>query len=242
MANYANTQNFGNPLDPDWQKRNLVPVTSPNGQTWNVHKDAASSFENLLKDLHDAGYIPTSSGGFNYRNIRGTNKLSQHAFGNAIDINAATNPQGSAKTDLPPNTAELAAKHGLEWGGLWKNKPDPMHFEWKGPQDQPQPQPNANTAVASATPVVNTGMLASGQPQGNLPTFAQPAVQQQTAALQAPKPQGDPTQWTGGQYAGLLSSGLSAMAAGAPRQTWTPMAWTPYRRPEQFAGFTGLLG
>lgn len=97
-------------------------------------------------------------------------------------------------------------------------------------------------AAPAAPPVVNTGMLASGQPQGNLPTFAQPAVQQQTAALQAAKPQGDPTQWTSGQYAGLLSSGLSAMAAGAPHQTWKPMAWTPYRRPEHFAGFTGLLG
>lgn len=126
---------FGDPRSPGWESQNLVTVRSPNGQTWRVHRLAAPSFEGLLTDLVAAGYNPTSSGGFNYRPIRGGTNLSQHAFGNAIDISAAANPMttGTMRTDLPANTAELAAKYGLTWGGTWKNRPDPMHFEWRGP-------------------------------------------------------------------------------------------------------------
>lgn len=132
MANYARVANFGDPLEDDWQKKNLVTVVAPNGQKFTVHKDAAPSFQGLLNDLGQSGYDVKSDGGFNYRNIRGSDKLSQHAFGNAIDINAATNPLGSSKTDLPQNVSELAANRGLEWGGNWQSRPDPMHFEWTG--------------------------------------------------------------------------------------------------------------
>ena len=139
---------FGDPLSPGWEQNNLVTVKTPNGQSWRVHKLAAPSFEGLLRDLVAAGYNPTSSGGFNYRPIRGGTSLSQHAFGNAIDINAAANPmlKGRLQTDLPPNTAEIAARHGLTWGGTWKNRPDPMHFEWRGPNGQGIKMPAANGA------------------------------------------------------------------------------------------------
>lgn len=139
---------FGDPLSPGWEQNNLVTVKTPNGQSWRVHKLAAPSFEGLLRDLVAAGYNPTSSGGFNYRPIRGGTSLSQHAFGNAIDINAAANPmlKGRLQTDLPPNTAEIAARHGLMWGGTWKNRPDPMHFEWQGPNGQGIKMPAANGA------------------------------------------------------------------------------------------------
>lgn len=141
---------FGDPLSPGWEQQNLVTINTPNGQSWRVHKLAAPSFEGLLRDLVAAGYNPTSSGGFNYRTIRGGTALSQHAFGNAIDINAAANPmlKGQLKTDMPPNTAEIAAKYGLTWGGTWKNRPDPMHFEWRGPNGQGIKTPPANGAGA----------------------------------------------------------------------------------------------
>lgn len=133
MANFANLSRFGDPLSPGWQQNNLTEIQARNGQKWQVHKDAASAFQGLLGDLEAAGYNPTSSGGFNYRSIRGApGTLSQHAFGNAVDINAGTNPLGSMSSDMPPNIGELAQKHGLEWGGNWKSRPDPMHFEWTG--------------------------------------------------------------------------------------------------------------
>lgn len=159
MANFADIRRFGDPSRPEWQKQNLKTIVGPNGQKWQVFAQAAPAFEGLLKDLHDNGYDAKSSGGFNYRTIRGSNKLSQHAFGNAIDINAATNPmlRGQLKTDMPATIAEIAAKHGLEWGGNWKNRPDPMHFEWKGmnfqpPTGQPMQMP-AGTNDAPANPM-----------------------------------------------------------------------------------------
>jgi hypothetical protein len=147
-ANYANTQNMGDPRASDWMEKNIATVKTPNDQKWSVHRQAAPDFQNFLEELHASGYAPVSSGGYNLRNIRGTNQLSQHAFGNAIDINAPANPQGGTKMDLPANVGELAAKHNLEWGGNWKNNPDPMHFEWKGPRDQKTP-----TGVSPTKPV-----------------------------------------------------------------------------------------
>lgn len=132
-ANYANVENMGDPLSPGWKQANIVPV-SVGGANFEVNKAAAPAFQGFLQDLAAAGYSIKSSGGYNYRNIRGSSTLSQHSFGNAIDINAPANPQGGGKSDLPPNVAALAAKHGLIWGGNWSGKErDPMHFEWAGP-------------------------------------------------------------------------------------------------------------
>lgn len=131
MANWATVQNMGDPSSPEWQRDRLMEIMQ-NGQKWVVNTYAAQAFQGLLKELADRGYPLKSSGGFNYRNIRGGNRLSQHAFGNAIDVNADTNPLGSAKTDLPSDIGDIAAKYGLEWGGHWKSRPDPMHFEWRG--------------------------------------------------------------------------------------------------------------
>jgi hypothetical protein len=56
--------------------------------------------------------------------------LSEHAHGDAIDINPAENPnQSTLKTDLPANIRELAHRHGLKWGGDFHHMKDPMHFE-----------------------------------------------------------------------------------------------------------------
>lgn len=117
---------------PEWQATNLVTIKASNGETWQVDKKAAPSFQAFISDLEAKGYNPKSSGGYNYRNIRGSNRLSEHATGDAIDINAATNALGSSETDMPPDVSQMAAKYGLVWGGDWKTRPDPMHFQWSG--------------------------------------------------------------------------------------------------------------
>jgi len=83
---------------------------------------------------------------FNYRLIAGSDKLSNHAFGRAFDINPALNPllvRGEeviplkAKRDVSlPGTivgdeefvAYLKSK-GWEWGGDWIDRKDYMHLE-----------------------------------------------------------------------------------------------------------------
>lgn len=93
---------------------------------------------------------------FNYREIAGTNKLSNHAYGLAIDINPLINPcirQGSradpeelsvyAQRDMEKCSGKYKAymiqrgdyiyrlfqKHGFSWGGDWSSVKDYQHFE-----------------------------------------------------------------------------------------------------------------
>lgn len=99
-----------------------------------VNSEYAARFQGLLSDLTAAGYPITSlgEGGYSYRNVAGSSHLSNHAFGNAIDINPRQNPwavgaKGNfAQYGVDPN--ELAQKNGLFWGGNW-NKSDAMHFQ-----------------------------------------------------------------------------------------------------------------
>jgi hypothetical protein len=114
----------------------LVQVTSPSGVKVTVAKDAAEAFTGLLADLEKSGYkiAQSETGGFNDRNIAGTNTPSQHSFGHAVDINWQHNPRGAqGPSDLPPNVGDIAAAHGLTWGGNWSGDTrDPMHFELSG--------------------------------------------------------------------------------------------------------------
>jgi hypothetical protein len=54
--------------------------------------------------------------------------LSMHAFGLAFDINVASNGLGT-QGDMDPEVVAIFEKWGFEWGGRWKPRPDPMHFE-----------------------------------------------------------------------------------------------------------------
>jgi hypothetical protein len=54
--------------------------------------------------------------------------LSMHAFGLAFDINTSTNQLGT-QGDMHPRVVEILERWGFEWGGRWRPRPDPMHFE-----------------------------------------------------------------------------------------------------------------
>jgi hypothetical protein len=91
-----------------------------------------------MGDLWKAGYHFKSVGGYNYRNIAGTNQLSKHATGEAIDIDPQPNRGnrlgggGSRYGYFNPSVINaLMRKWGLDWGGNWSN-PDPMHFSTGG--------------------------------------------------------------------------------------------------------------
>jgi copper oxidase (laccase) domain-containing protein len=83
--------------------------------------------------------------GFNYRTIAGTNRLSNHALGGAIDINPFINPYIRADYQMPrgvdydPNAlgalvedgeiVQFFKRHGWEWGGDWTDRKDYQHFQ-----------------------------------------------------------------------------------------------------------------
>ncbi len=93
---------------------------------------------------------------FNYRIVDGTDHLSKHAYGLAIDINPFYNPyvvfnkDGSGETYISPAGSEVYAdrskdfpykidendlcyklfiEHGFTWGGNWNSSKDYQHFQ-----------------------------------------------------------------------------------------------------------------
>jgi hypothetical protein len=112
----------------------LTKIDVGGGQYITVASAYAERFSGLIADLKKAGYPITSlgEGGYSDRFVKGTGNLSQHAYGAAVDINPRQNPWAvGAKGnfgDYGIDPQALAAKHDLEWGGMWR-KADAMHFQ-----------------------------------------------------------------------------------------------------------------
>ncbi len=112
----------------------------------------------VLIDDYDANdqlsMMANNTSCFNYRNIAGTSRLSNHSFGTAVDINPLYNPWVKKRTDgslavdpeagrpyadrsksfpmkISPDDAvvKLFREHGFEWGGDWTSIKDYQHFE-----------------------------------------------------------------------------------------------------------------
>ncbi|HEY2231444.1 MAG TPA: M15 family metallopeptidase [Xanthobacteraceae bacterium] len=120
------------PGDP----RTLTNISLPGGGQLRVNRWAAPHFQGFINELNSMGYRinPHDSYGFANRGIYGSTRRSQHAYGNAIDINSSINQRDpSGRNNLPPNVSQIAAKYGLTWGGDWSPRwRDTMHFEWTG--------------------------------------------------------------------------------------------------------------
>lgn len=84
-----------------------------------------------------------SAGAFNRRFINGSNRLSVHSFGIAIDLNTkysdywqwsckctSENVDLTYKNRIPQGIVDIFEKHGFIWGGKWYHY-DTMHFEYR---------------------------------------------------------------------------------------------------------------
>jgi hypothetical protein len=103
-----------------------------------------------------ASMLANNTSCFNYRVVEGTTRLSNHAYGRAIDINPFYNPyityNKDGTTNVSPAGSEAYAdrsasfpykidendlayklfkEHGFKWGGDWNNSKDYQHFEKK---------------------------------------------------------------------------------------------------------------
>jgi hypothetical protein len=96
----------------------------------------------------DASMLANNTSCFNYRTVAGTNNLSKHALGLAVDINPLYNPWVNGGEVTLPEAAEYADRsldfehkidendyccqcfldHDFFWGGNWNN-PDYQHFQ-----------------------------------------------------------------------------------------------------------------
>lgn len=132
-----------------------------------VNKKLAKEVVDIFKELYEKRYHiekiklideydandnlsmkDNNSSSFNYRTIAGTNKISNHAKGMAIDINPIQNPYVKDNIISPPEgeiykdrknirkgmiikndvAYNAFTKRGWKWGGEWNN-PDYQHFE-----------------------------------------------------------------------------------------------------------------
>jgi hypothetical protein len=79
------------------------------------------------------------SGSFTCRPIDGTHRLSMHAYGAAIDLNASVgkywrwsglSDASRANHSVPREIVEIFERHGFIWGGNWYHV-DSIHFEYR---------------------------------------------------------------------------------------------------------------
>lgn len=133
--------------------RQIQVLWEIDGSKWLFNKNffAAAAFAKVSADLSELVkqrpdlkpfLISPLGGTYAWRNIAGSNNLSFHSFGVAIDIN-------TKKTDywrwdaskekshlpkfrnrIPPEIAQVFEAHGFIWGGKWSHY-DTMHFEYR---------------------------------------------------------------------------------------------------------------
>lgn len=142
----------------------IVPINVRGVGDVRVHRDAAPAFQGFLNDLITAGAPIRTVYGQVDKNIRGTRQISQHAYGNGIDIeqqgrnlvSPAFRQWASQNMDVIRN-AQI--KNNIYSGGDWRS-PDFGHFEWNGKP----------VAVATAQVATTAKPAAAAQPA------AQPAA------------------------------------------------------------------
>jgi D-alanyl-D-alanine carboxypeptidase len=114
-----------------------VRVTTTNGVNVKL-AEAVKELDQLPADM--SRYLVPSAGTYNCRPILNTNRLSVHAFGAAIDVNAkfsdywewSKGKDGKIvwKNRIPTAIGEIFERHGFIWGAKWYHF-DSMHFEYR---------------------------------------------------------------------------------------------------------------
>lgn len=122
-----------NLTEVEWVDGSVVLFTKINSADKNL-----KSVVNELKDLPEEyqKYLKNIGGTFYWRVIAGTNRLSTHSFGIAIDINTKYSDywKWNGNTEyvnrIPIEIATVFEKYGFIWGGKWYHY-DTMHFEFR---------------------------------------------------------------------------------------------------------------
>lgn len=99
-----------------------------------------------LRDIERLGpamhpYLTGTGGGFHWRTIAGTDRLSPHGYGIAVDFNtriggywrwdgAAEGRVGARTRHYPAALVQAMERRGFIWGGKWHHH-DGMHFEYR---------------------------------------------------------------------------------------------------------------
>ena len=97
-----------------------------------MNKDMVQAFDLACNNLINNDLINnliTFDGCFYIRNVRGYSDISTHSYGLAIDINAKQNPLGGP-VSFSKDFVKCFTDAGFIWGGDFKTRIDPMHFQF----------------------------------------------------------------------------------------------------------------
>ena len=127
-----------------------IPCRDPKGKpythTIKMHQKLAENIQGVFKEIFQKTTFrvnPRDTYGYSYRAAstgRGSNpakKLSNHAFGSALDVNPTVNAlyaKDGHDDDMRIRTSShpvvrIFNANGWTWGGIWRSY-DPMHFEF----------------------------------------------------------------------------------------------------------------
>jgi hypothetical protein len=127
---------------------NLERVTWVDGTTllFTRVNGAADALRAVVADLNALGpgyakYLSPSAGTYNCRVIAGTDLLSMHSYGGAVDLNTrysvywqwsdkAAHGIAPYQDQIPIQIVQTFERHGFIWGGRWADF-DTMHFEYR---------------------------------------------------------------------------------------------------------------
>lgn len=123
-----------------------LPKRSKQRLRFNRINGAAGALEAVSRELDELPatfdvFLVPSAGTYNCRVIAGTNRVSAHGHGIAIDIalersdywrNAAAGKDDALtyKNEVPMEIVRIFEKHAFIWGGRWYHY-DTMHFEYR---------------------------------------------------------------------------------------------------------------
>lgn len=147
---YGNPRGRNGDANPAWVSKNIIGISAPWPlmTAWDfkpvskirVHRKCADSLQRVLDAIWLASRRRESkiqewgmhlyAGGFNYRLMRGSTRLSMHSWGCAVDFDSARNSFGDQTPNFEniPQVLDAFAAEGWTWGGRW-NKPDGMHWQ-----------------------------------------------------------------------------------------------------------------
>lgn len=139
---------YGDFHGKNWGSENLVRVIPPFKMYYEknlmksgilVHKKIKPALEAVFAEVWekcgkdqaktDKTGITDFGGCFNIRQIAGSNSYSNHSWACAIDLSPGMNGF-NMKSTLSSSVVNAFKRQGALWGGDYKGRKDPMHFEF----------------------------------------------------------------------------------------------------------------
>lgn len=141
---------YGNFHAARWQQKYLIRITTPFQMYYDkkpipsllVNRMCAQAMLSCFNDVwnacdHDQKKVDAAGasdfgGCFNIRPIAGSNNWSNHSWACAIDLSPKLNGF-NMKATLSRVVIDVFKAHGARWGGDYRGRKDPMHFEFIRP-------------------------------------------------------------------------------------------------------------